>query len=77
MKGKIIGFNVFQSKKEGSGQWCNVYVQVPMYEGGFGDRIEHFLCRPEVLPKNDSSIIGKDYILSTRNNFLSELYEVK
>lgn len=76
MKGKLVGFNVFEGKKEGSGTWCNVYLELPMPDGGFGKRIDHFLCRPDVLPKKDNSIIGKEFIVSTRNNFLSELYEV-
>lgn len=74
MKGKLIGFNVFEGKKEGSGTWCNCYFEVPMIQGGFGRCVQHYMCRPDVLPKLDNSILDKEYIISTRNNFLSELY---
>ena len=74
MKGKLIGFNVFEGKKEGSGLWCNCYFSMDMPEGGKGIRVEKFMCRPDVLPTLGDSIINKDFILSTRNNFLSEVY---
>ena len=76
MKGKLIGFNCFEGKKEGSGKWCNVYFALDMPEGGFGVRVERFMCRPEVLPKLDKSIVNQEFIISTRNNFISDLYQL-
>lgn len=76
MKGKLIGFNVFEGKKEGSGKWCNTYWALDMPEGGYGVRVERFMCRPDVLPSLTKDIINKEFIISTRNNFLSDVYQL-
>ena len=47
-----------------------------MPEGGFGVRVERFMCRPEVLPRIDKSILNQEFIISTRNNFISDLYQL-
>lgn len=73
MRGKIVGFNVFEGKKEGSGQWCNVYFALDMPEGGHGVRVEKFMCRPAVLPDTTEKLLNKSCMFSTRNNFLDDV----
>lgn len=71
MRGKIVGFNVFDSKKGGS--WCNVYFALDMPKGGHGVRVEKFMCRPDVLPDTSEKMLNKSCMISTRNNFLDDV----
>lgn len=73
MRGKIVGLRKFVGKKEGSGEWVNVWLAVPMPEGGVGIDVEKFLCRPSVLPDSPEKLANKEILVSTRNNFISEI----
>lgn len=73
MRGKLVGFEKFQSKKGEA--WVNLCFAVdrPDSVEVCGVIVNKYMCRPSVVPNLNKDMVGKNFMFSTSNNFLNDM----